>query len=390
MTAQDQLRLRCSLKELNGLWYVRFSWYDSEGKRKQTNLSTGLTIVGNKHRAEVKMQSLYKELESKLLLDTVEANKIQFADWLKKWLDYTESRVSPSTYYSYKIVVERHIIPFFKSKGMTLAELTPKKIEAYFEDRMRNSDVSANTLKHENTYIHSSLKYAVIEGVLQHNPSDGVRIPKVQRHIANTFTVDQLKTFLSAIKGTAYEPAIMLAALLGLRRGEIAGMKWDCIDFENLTISVRGTVKTQGKEGYSVYYTPSAKNNTSIRTLPLSVEQAEYFKSIKNFQKHRQLKQEYCHEWDAFVCTYSDGRLITPSTLTRIVPKLCIDCGLPRLKLHELRHTFASLGIQNGISISEMSEFLGHSTPATTQNTYYHVDTHAKDRISKTFKELIY
>ncbi len=388
MTAID-LRLRSSLKQRNGYYIVRLSWYDAKGQRKQTNVTTGLQVVGNKYRAEAREKEIYRQYESVLLAESQEASKIFYHEWLTKWLKFQENKISPSTFYSYKIVVEKHIIPYFKDRDITLAELNCKRIESYFDYRLKSSDVSVNSLKHERCYISSSLKYAVTEGVLKYNPANGVRLPKIQKHIANTYTNEQLKTFLSAISGSELEPAILMAAWFGFRRGEVIGMRWDCIDIKNKTIAVRGTVKSQGKNGYSVYYVPSAKNNTSIRTLPMTEEQAEYFSKLKEQQKHRQAVKGYCHDFDAFICTYKDGKLISPNVLTRAVPKLTEACGLPRLKLHELRHTCLSLMIQNGISVLDAASWAGHSSPSTTQNIYAHVDARSKEKISAILAELL-
>lgn len=388
MTAAD-LRLRSKLKQRGDYWIIGLSWYDSSGKRKQTNISTGLKIIGNKYKAEAKEREIYKEYERQLLSETTEADKILFCDWLKQWLTYVEGKVSESTFYGYRAVVERHIIPFFEDKGTTLSGLTSKKIEAYYDFRQKTFNVSANTIRHENSYIHAALKYAVIEGMISSNPADNVRLPKVQRHRANIYSEEQLKAFLSAITGTALEPAILLAAWFGMRRGEIIGLRWDCIDFTSKTLYVRGTVKTQGKDGYKVYYVPSAKNESSIRSFPMTDAQVDYFTRLKEYQKHRQYIKGYHHEWDDFVCTYMDGRLISPDTLTRTVPKLCEACGLPRLKLHEFRHTNISLMVQNGVSIFEASKWAGHKTANTTSDFYAQYDNRSKEKISALLASLL-
>lgn len=388
MTAAE-LRLRSKLKQRGDYWVVGLSWYDSSGKRKQTNVSTGLTIIGNKYRAEAKEREIYREYERQLLSDTTEADKILFCDWLRWWLTYMEDKVEESTLYGYKKVIERNVIPYFEDKGTTLAGLTRKKIEDYYKFRQKVFHVSANTIKHEHANIHSALKWAVSEGVLLYNPSDDLRLPKMQKHIANTYTDDQLKIFLSAIKDTPMEPPILLAAWFGLRRGEIIGVKWDCIDFKAKTLSIRGTIKDQGKEGYNLYYEASAKTKSSIRSFPLTDVQVNYFTKLKEYQKHRQRVSGYCHDWDDFVCTYRDGKLIAPDTLSRAVPKLSEACGLPRLRLHELRHSNITLMVQNGVSILEASKWAGHSNPSTTANIYAHVDDKSKEKISKILAGLL-
>lgn len=388
MTAAE-LRLRSKLKQRGDYWIINLSWYDSSGKRKQTNVSTGYKILGNKYKAEARERELYREYEQKLLSETMEAEKILFCDWLKRWLSYMDGKIEQTTLYGYKKCIERHVIPYFEDKGTTLAGLTPKKLEEYYRFRQQVHHVGANTVKHEHANIHSALKWAVAEGVLPYNPSDSIRLPKMQKHIANTYSDEQLKIFIEAVKESELAPAILLAAWFGLRRGEIIGVKWDCVDLKNKALHIRGTIKDQGKDGYKLYYEASAKTKSSIRSFPLSDAQVRYFSQLKEYQRRRRRIKGYCHDWDDYVCTYKDGKLIAPDTLSRAVPKLSEACGLPRLKLHELRHTNISLLVQNGIPILEASKWAGHSNPSTTANIYAHIDDKSKERISTILSTLL-
>lgn len=388
MTAA-QLKLRSKLKQRAGYWYVGLSWYDAEGKRRQTNKTTGYTIEGNKRRAEARAKEIEKEFERKLLAETMEAEKILFTDWLLRWLDYIEDKIGRTTYYGYKRVVNNCIIPYFEDQQITLAELNRKKIEDYYKHRQKAGNVGANTIKHEHANIHSALKWAVAEGVLPYNPADDLRLPKMEKHMHNFYSDDQLKALLAAIKGTDFEPPILLAAWFGLRRGEILGVKWDCIDFKEKTLYIRGTIKDQGKDGCKIYYEKSAKTASAIRSFPLTDEQVSYFTTLKTKQEKQRIAPEYCQDWKGFVCVYGNGKLIPPNTLSHAVPELCEKSGLPRLKLHELRHTNISLLVQNGVSIVEASKWAGHSNPSTTANIYAHVDDKSKEKISATLAKLL-
>lgn len=379
MTAA-QLKLRSTLKQRKGYWYVGLSWYDAEGKRKQTNVSTGYAVEGNKRRAEAKEKEIYKDFERKLLAETMEAEKIVFTDWLLRWLDYIRDKVKETTYYGYECIVKKDVIPYFEPLELTLAEISNRKIEEFYKAAQKEKKVTANTIKHFHANIHAALKWAVMEGVLPYNPADTVRLPRIERHVANFYTQEQVNKLLAAIEGTDMETPVRLAAWFGLRRGEIAGLKWDAIDLKGKRLIIKGTVKDKGKGKCKMYYEESAKTSSSLRPFPLTDKQVAYFTELKKKQKIWKGSLKYNKEWDGFVCVRPNGNLVSLSSMTTSLPKICEENGLPRLKLHELRHTNISLLIQNGATIIEASKWAGHSTPSTTSNIYAHTDERGKEK----------
>ena len=159
---------------------------------------------------------------------------------------------------------------------------------------------------------------------------------------------------------------VYLAAWLGLRRGEIIGLKWNYVDFENQTISVKGTMARAEK----TIYKETAKNASSLRTLPMSTELTKYLYDLKERQKanKKRLGKHYADKWKDFVCVRDNGEILKLDYVTRHFPMLCEQCGLRRINLHELRHTNVSLLLYAGVSIKEIQEWAGHSTYTTTVN----------------------
>ena len=152
----------------------------------------------------------------------------------------------------------------------------------------------------------------------------------------------------------------MVAAFYGLRRGEVVGLKWDAIDFERGTITIKHTVTSVQMDGKTkMYAQDSVKTKSSMRTLPLVGSFAEYFKEVKAAQ-----------EVNKKVCG--------PNYLTSQFPQYIQKHGCKRMRFHDLRHSCASLLLANGVPLKQIQEWLGHSDFSTTANIYAHLDYSSK------------
>ena len=250
---------------------------------------------------------------------------------------------------------------------------------------MEHDNIAANTIHHYHANIHKALEYAVKTERIKDNPAANIDLPKKKKHVADFYSSDELKTLLQAAKGTDIEMVVYIAAWLGLRRGEILGLKWDCVDFENQTISVIGTMALV--DGKTVYK-ESAKTASSLRTLPMSNELAKYLYDLKERQtaNHKQYRTD---KWKDFVCVRDNGELLNLDYVTRRFPKLCKQCGLRKIGLHELRHTNISLLISAGVSMKEVQEWAGHSSYITTADIYAHIPAQNKVKLSQTIERLL-
>lgn len=170
-------------------------------------------------------------------------------------------------------------------------------------------------------------------------------------------------------------------------------MRWSSIDFDNKTISVTGTIKDRGGKGTEVgklYFEPTAKNSSSLRSFPLSDAMIAYLKRVKDSQdKRRNTIKFYNHNWVDFVCVKNNGDLITLDSVSYAFPKFCEKCGLKPLKLHELRYSNITLLLEKGASMKELQEWAGHSSYNTTANIYSHIQAKSKSRLTDTINELL-
>lgn len=383
--------MTASIQQKRNKYYIVLNWIE-DGERKLKWVGTGLTTTGNnKRKAEQKRVEILREWEEKIIL---RGNDILFSDYLKQWLEETKHTIAENTYYDYKRTIHNSICPYFVHRKIKLCDLKPFHIQEFYNNKMEHDHVTANTIHHYHANIRKALSFAVKQERIKSNPADKVDLPKKEQHIADYYTAEELNLLLEKAKGTQLETIILLAAWLGLRRGEIVGLKWDCIDFENNTISVVGTITDKGKSGSKIKnltYRQTTKTTASLRTSPMPTRLAEYLRQLKQQQDERKKKQRnYNHKWDDFVCVRNNGDLIPLEYVSRAFPALCESCGLKRIRLHELRHTNISLLIEQGNSMKEVQEWAGHSNYSTTANIYAHVQSAQKLKLLKSLEEVIF
>lgn len=381
--AQKRNTLRTNLTTKGDMYHVIISYYDISGKRKQKWISTGLSVKGNnKRKAEQRMKEIEKEWSEKIHLSN---NDMLFSDYLREWLNIIKHSVSENTYWSYKNQIENVVCPFFDQTKVTLCDLTTEDIQAFYDFKLEHDGRSANTIHHYHANIRKALNYAVDMERIHRNPALKAVLPKVQKHIPNFYTREQAQQLLKKIKGNKIEPVVVLAACFGMRRGEILGLRWSSIDFNRMKFTINGTIKDKGASG-SRYknsrFETTAKTSASFRSFSLSEHQAAYLKALKKQQDRLKKNPGYNHDWDDFVCVLENGDLIQPDYVSRRFPVLCERLGLPRLKLHELRHTNISLLVEEGIMMKEISAWAGHSNMATTANIYAHLQANANAKLS--------
>lgn len=217
--------------------------------------------------------------------------------------------------------------------------------------------------------------------VLIQNVADKVDRPKKNDFQPVFLSADEMQKMFEALRGTKLELPVLVAAFYGFRRGEVMGLKWDAIDFERGTISIKRTVTVTKADGvYREVEQQSAKTKTSLRTLPLVGSFKEIFMQVKEAQE---LNKKICgncynYDYDGFVFVDKMGERMRMHYLTSAFPKFLERHGLRRMRFHDLRHSCASLLLANGVPLKHIQEWLGHSDFSTTANIYAHLDYSSK------------
>lgn len=365
------------LQEKNGLFYIVLSYRDENGKRKQPWIPTGLPIKGNKKRAEKMLYKMRSEFQ--IPKETDRDEDILFADYMEEWLEIAKSRIKLTTYSSYEYSVKKVIVPYFRNLAIKLKELEARHIQRFYIDKL--AKVKPNTVIKYHANIYSALKYAVKTDRIPVNPADKIDRPKKNDFSPGFYDADEMERLFAAVKGHRLELPIMLGAFYGLRREEVVGLRWDAIDFELGTLTVKHTVTTIRIDGKSITVEQdSAKTKSSLRTLPLVAQFKKILQSIKESQtvNKKICGNAYNYSYDGYVLVNEIGERMKPAYITGEFPKLLEKKGLRRIRFHDLRHSCASLLLANGVPMKQIQEWMGHSDFSTTANIYAHLDYSSK------------
>ena len=324
----------------NGKYYAVLNYKNAGGQRKTKWISLGLSEKGNKRKAEAELARLRAEFEPPKEVGDLSSDML-FADYLLEWLEIAKGRLAHATYGAYQGLLKSTIVPYFRKKKLTLRELEARHLQMFYSEMLRR--VTPNTVIHYHAVIHSALKYAVKTDMLIQNVADKVDRPRKNSFQPVFLSADEMQKMFEALRGTKLELPVLVAAFYGLRRGEVVGLKWDAIDFEQGTISVKRTVTSTIIDGkYQEFEQQSAKTKSSLRTLPLIGSFREYFMQVKEAQE---LNKQVCgncynYEYDGFVFVDELGERMRVEYLTNAFPKFLESHGLRRMRFHDLRHPY--------------------------------------------------
>jgi len=364
------------LQEKNGNFYIVLNYTNHEGKRKSKWITTGLTVKGNKKRAQDLLQEARKNFVPDIPIPTED---ILFHDFLEQWLEIAKSTIQLTTYSSYAGMCKSPVVPYFKEKKIKLTDLKPKDIQTFYTLQLKR--VKASTVIHYHSIIHKALKYAVKIDLIPVNPASKIERPRQERFVGSFYDKHEVNQMFEVAKGTNLEIPVLLGAFYGLRRSEVVGLKWSAIDFNNNSLVIKHTVTSFTIDGkHIIHASDSTKNKSSMRTLPLVPAFKEKLFAMKEQQEiNRKLcGRSYSKDYLDYVCVNELGVRLRPGYLTNAFPKLLEDHGLRRIRFHDLRHSCASLLLANNVPMKQIQDWLGHSDFSTTANIYAHLDYNSK------------
>ena len=327
----------------NDYYYMVLSYLDANGKRKQPWFPTGLPIKNNKKRAEkmlLELRQTYVPPAEHKSNGELSADML-FADFMELWLGVVRNSIEKTTFSSYTQMVKGRIAPYFRKTGIKLGELQARHIQSFYLYELKT--VSASTVIHEHANIHKALKYAVKMDLIPYNPADKVERPKKQKYIADYYRLEELEQLFEATKDHLYSLLIQITAFYGLRRSEALGLRWDAIDFERNTITIRHIVTNAKIDGkYEIVREDRAKTKSSLRSLPLVDNIREKLLALKEQQKENKRICGNCYnrEYDGYVFVDVMGNIFNPRNLSSNFSKLLELKGLRHIRFHDLRHPY--------------------------------------------------
>ena len=366
-------------KRKDGRWEGRYT----AGRDPETGKAIYKSVLG-KTQAEAKAK-LKQAIEEAKGLDAAKVGRYTVGQWMEVWFEhYAKVKVRPSSHQTYRGYIDNHIkpsigkIPLEKLTSLELQKLYKKLLEGgrveRIESRKQSKGLSAKTVRNIHQIISSAMKLAQEQKLIASNPAEGCALPRMGHQEMKTLPVEQLQSFLREAKDSGVFELYYLELATGLRRGELLGLKWEDIDLERGDLRVRRQIARINGE---VVEAP-LKTKNAYRTLPL----AEDTVSILLEQK----KKVAGSPW---VFPSSTGGPISPDSVLHMLHRVLKRAGLPRIRFHDLRHTFATLALQNGVDVKTVSGMLGHFSAGFTLDTYAHVTTASQRQAAKTMGSVL-
>ncbi len=349
------------------------------------------SYVYGKTRKEVQ-EKLNKLLNEVRIGKYTDPAKMTVEEWFTIWInDYMVNYLRPTTWDSYNTQIEKHIIPTIGH--IKLDKLRTFHLQKLYNDKLhggradgKKGGLAPKTVRYIHTVAHSALEQAVKERILEYNPAEAAIPPRKQRKEMKVFDTKQIKIFLKYAKETKYYAAYLLVLATGLRRGELLALRWEKdIDLKKRRLRVsRSLVRTN--KGL-IFQEPKTQLSRRVIDIPDSViEELELHKLRQDRIKSLLGKAYSDHE---LVFCAEDGNPLQPRTLTRHFEKIIKQAGLPKIRFHDLRHTFVTSAIKVGIPLRSLQEIVGHYDPAYTMSAYSHVTKEMRKEATEKINNLI-
>lgn len=354
---------------------------DGMVRKREDGRWEGRIVVGHRENGDPIFRYIYastqKELTAKLRqninayqgVELTEKSNMTLSQWLDKWLaEYIKGTIRESTLEGYRGDIMNHVIPYLGEKPLrkiTAADLRSLYQKLLERGRMKGGNhaagLSPTTVRSIHNIIHHALRTATENGLLPANPAEKVTPPKVARPAKKILNQDQLDIFKAAVKQDWIWRDFFLTELTtGLRRGELCGLKWSDFDETAGTLNVCRTIHAKKGSGVEEGAT---KTYAGIRTILLPSSTAQLL---------RERKESALTEW-IFPNPLCPEKPVSPGSAYRRLKGLLEEAGLPDLRFHDLRHTFATHALASGVDAKTLSGILGHTKASFTLDTYTHV-----------------
>jgi integrase len=298
---------------------------------------------------------------------TFDAGTLTVTEYLDRWLtDAVQDTVRQRTYERYEQIARVHIKPALGR--LKLKSLTTTHARGLYREKL-DAGLAPRTVQYIHTTFHKALKDAVADGLIPRNVAKSIKAPRPRKKEMNALSADQAHTFLSAARGDRFEALYVVALHCGLREGELLGLRWEDVDLAVGTLSVRRTL-SQARIGH-VFEAPKNGSGRNVRLTSGAVEALKRHRAAQNGER---LNLGSLWQDHGLVFPSQRGTMMNASNLRARSFKLLLKrAGLPDIRLHDLRHTCATLLLSEGVHPKFVQELLGHANIGITLDTYSHV-----------------
>ena len=362
-------------KRSDGRWEGRYTagYHPETGKRIIKN------VLG-KTQAECKAK-LKKAIEESQILDVSRANEYTVATWLQTWFElYAKPNIRPSTMNYYHRNIEQHVAPAIGD--IPLNKLTTRDLQKLYNDLQSNGrlrkvqkkkkpGLSNSTVRGIHMMLHNALDRAMKEKLILSNPTENCIIPIIEKQEMKILHPDHISAYLDAAERRNALPMFYLELVSGLRKGELVALQWSDLDEANGTISVS---KQYVKNPNGELALTRPKTETSVRKV--SIPQGAVDLLVAEHNKHPDNPYMFPSP--------ITGEMYYPDSIVNLHKKILKDAGLPHIRFHDLRRTFATLALQNGVDVKTVSSMLGHYDAGFTLRTYTHATRQKQNEAAQT------
>ena len=314
-------------------------------------------------------EKLHQSIECYQDVELTEDSRMTLGEWLDRWLaEYKDGTIRSGTLEGYRNYIENYIKPQLGGKQVSF--ITPQDVQRMYrrlkssgrvrEDAEGSKRLSDSTVRHIHTMLHGAMKAAVQAHIIPKNPTENATVPKSNYKPMQVLNEQELDTFLQAVQNDdVWRDFFYTELMTGLRRGEICALMWRDFDAKAGPLGISRTLHSKGQGIYALGDTKTSKGNRTI-ILPESVA------ALLRARKKNSISQ-----W-IFPQPTSPELPMNPGTAYRRLKTLLEEAELPSIRFHDLRHTFATLALQNGMDVKTLSAMLGHVSAATTLDIYTH------------------
>lgn len=339
-----------------------------------------VSVKGTKKDAEKRLGELLHQIDNGTFL---KPGKTTLGEFLDRWIKDYQPNLSPRGFERYEGIIRKRLIPSLG--GIALTQLRPEHIQRHYTARLKDG-LSAKTVNFDHSVLHVALQTALEWGLIARNPADAVNPPRVHRKDMQIWGSDEINRFLDAAKNSPYYQFYYLALYTGMRRSELLALRWQDIDFLYCQIYVsRGVHRL--RDGSYIFTEP--KSEKSRRTIALS---PSVILMLTEYQEKREKEHEMLGiplSDNDLVFHRLDGRPLRPNTVTHAWNVLAARAGIKVIRLHDARHSHASMMLKDGIHPKIVQERLGHSSIGMTLDTYSHVAPGLQQAAAERFDNLL-
>ncbi|HEX76206.1 MAG TPA: site-specific integrase [Dehalococcoidia bacterium] len=347
------------------------------GKRRQK----WFTLQGSHKDAKKKLTELLHQLDTG---SYIEPSKTTMAEYLEYWLaEYVKPNLSPKGYERYESISRVHLIPAIGNIALT--QLKPEHLQKLYAAKIK-AGLQPRTVRYHHVVLHKAIAIAMKWGMGTRNVADSVDIPRSSEADMQTWNENELAQFLEASKDSQYYELYYLALFTGMRRSELLALRWCDIDFVYSQIYVNRGLHHL-KDGSYVFTQP--KSARSRRTIALSPSAISVLRQYYDKRQMDAAMLGISLTDNDLVFSTVEGKPLRPNTVTRAWKNMANRAGIKVIRLHDARHTHASLMLKQGIHPKIVQERLGHASIQITLDTYSHVAPGLQEAAAKSFDALV-